>query len=177
MNDKKKDTIKDSFVHIRISKKEKEFFETKAVEEGINISNYFLFATRAYARFSELKKPRKRDVPGVSEDLLESLSKIEKLILENRSTMKAMQDLSPEEEDYYKVEWSIEKILRLLQEPEFHLKESNTIAAALKKKDPTLDEFLDRTGQRAFSALDIALDRLEGEGKIKIGNKGIITWY
>ncbi len=177
MNNKKKETIKDSFVHIRISGKEKEFFETKAKEEGINISNYFLFAARAYARFSELRKPRKRDVPGVSEDLLLSLNKIEKLILENRSTMKVKQDLIPEEDDYYKVEWSIEKILRLLQEPEFQLKESNAIAAALKKKDPALDEFLDRSGQRAFSALDIALDRLEGKGKIKIGNKGIITWY
>jgi len=170
--------IKDVTIQFRITQTEKEFFEALAKEMGLNISDYFRFSGRAYARFEEIRTAGKRikEMPGIPEELLKGLSKLELLILENRSTMKALQKLSPEEEDYYKVEWAIEKILRLLQKQEFQMKGSKEIAAALEKEDPSLKEFLDRSTQRAFSALDIALDRLEGERKIKIGNKGIISW-
>lgn len=174
----KKET-KDVMIQFRITQTEKEIFEKLAKSLGLNISDYFRFSGRSYARFEEIRTAGKRvkEMPGISDELIKKLSNLEKLILENRSTIKNLQQVSPEEEDYYKVEWSIEKIMRLLQEGDFQLTDTKAIAAAIEEEDQTLKEFLDRTTQRAFSALDIALDRLEGKGKIKIGNKGKITWY
>ncbi|RLI70130.1 MAG: hypothetical protein DRP02_08805 [Candidatus Gerdarchaeota archaeon] len=175
---KKKET-KDVTIQFRITQTEKEFFEKIASNMGLNISDYFRFAGRAYARFEEIRTTGKRlqtKEQMIQQELLERLSKLEKLILENRATIKTTPQISPEENDYYKLEWAIEKITRLLQNKKFQLKSSKEIAEALKEEDPSLKEFLDRTTQRAFSALDIALDRLEGEGKIRMGNKGRISW-
>jgi len=162
--------MKDAQIHIRISTIEKNKFDKKAAELGMDLSTFILTA----AREKVLKQDLTPEVTDTSIDIsaiLKRLDQLEKL-LTNRTTeiQKSIVNVSEEYRSDLLMNAATNQIYYMLQQEEFQLEDKEEIKNKLIIRDPKLAEFLEN---KLFSALDLALEKLEEDKFLYLSNKGI----
>jgi len=162
--------MKDAQINIRISTIEKNKFDKKAAELGMDLSTFILTA----AREKVLKQDLTPEVTDTSIDIsaiLKRLDQLEKL-LTNRTTeiQKSIVNVSEEYRSDLLMNAATNQIYYMLQQEEFQLEDKEEIKNKLIIRDPKLAEFLEN---KLFSALDLALEKLEEDKFLYLSNKGI----
>jgi len=163
--------MKDANIHIRISTTEKNKFLELAKAEGLDLSGFFMTAAR--------EKAYRKDYPAAAADnsvLIKRIDQLEKMVLQsNQGIISILEEKTQEEKEDLLLYAAMEKIYWILQQKQYQRDTREELKLLLQQLDPKVSEYLEETPRRLFSALDLALEKLEGEGKIRIGRKNI-TW-
>ena len=158
--------MKDTQLHIRISTTEKEKFRELAEKEGMDLSTYFLTA----AREKKLKLELRSAAPGETGKLLERMDQLEKQVMRsNKDLLVALQEVTPGEREELLLAAATDKVYWMLQQEQFQEETKEEVKIKLLQIDPRLVECLEESNSQLFTALDLALERLEKEEKVKIG--------
>ncbi len=163
--------MKDAHIHIRISATEKSKFVDTAKEQGMDLSTFFLTAAREKVLKLEIAPGA---APGEMTNLIKKMDQLEKLVLQsNNDILEAIQEVSPEEREDLLLAAATDKVFWMLQQEKFQEDTRDKIKLLLQQSDPKLIEYLEETPKRLFTALELALEKLEQEGILQIGRKTI----
>ena len=165
--------MKEDNIHIRISTTEKEKFRELGKKEGLDLSGYFLTAAR--------EKAYRKDFPqeissGDNSVLIKRIDQLEKMVLQSsQEIMSILEATTSDEKEDLLMHAAMEKIYWILQQEQYQRDTREELKLLLQELDQKLTEYLEESPTRLFSALDLALEQLEKDKKIKIGRK-IIHW-
>ena len=163
--------MKDAHIHIRISTTEKKKFLELAKAEGLDLSGFFMTAAR--------EKVYRKDYPAAAADnsvLIKRIDQLEKMVLQSsQEIMSILEATTPDEKEDLLMHAAMEKIYWILLQLQYQRDTREELKQLLLELDPKISEYLEESPTRLFSALDLALEQLEKDKKIKIGRK-IIHW-
>jgi len=169
--------MKDARIEFRISTKEKEIFEEQAKNNKMSLSEYIISILRA----DVLKQDMLENLtPGGQGDYSIILRRIDQLeqalnqdLEENTSILK---ELSKEHREDLLMSNIRDKVYWMLLQTQFQKNTHKEIKELLIQKDLTLQEFLEESPGRMFTALDLALEKLQEDNICILSERGKVLW-
>lgn len=167
---------KDARIEFRVNAVEKEIFEEAAKEKKMSLSEYIISTIRGDILRKKLIQeiaPGERDYS----DILKRIDQLEKSLNKNFSEkLDSLKEMSPEYREDLLMHNNRDKVYWMLQQQKFQMKTHREIKDLLIQEDPTLKDYLEESSGRIFTALDLALEKLEEEGLLILSDRGKIQW-
>lgn len=168
---------KEGKIEFRISTSEKEILSNEAQKRNMTLSEFILTTLRKEILLGKVKEDFSSGATGDFSEVIKRIDLLEKSLHANlQENLETIKEMSAEYREDLLMYNTRDTIYWMLQQQQFQMKTHREIKDLLLLKDPALKEFLEETPRRMFTALDLALEKLQGEGKVILSDRGKIKW-